>query len=505
MNRLLFALVVAAAIVLPAHDVRSAGRQEQGDRTLSPYFFVKSDDPDIDRLPLASSSASVDIAGVIASVRLTQVYKNTGRRTIEAVYVFPGSTRAAVHGMTMRIGERRIAAKIEERQEARRQYDAARSAGQTASLLEQQRPNVFQMNVANILPGDEIKVELFYTELLVPKDQVYEFVFPTVVGPRYTNRSADGGAASDAWVQNPYLRRGEASSSTFGFRANVAAGMPLKDVGSPSHELKVEYVDQQRARISLPPGDRSAGTRDVVLRYRLAEDRIETGVLLGTSGDERFFLCLVEPPRRFGTAAIPPREYVFIMDVSGSMNGFPIETSKELLRSLLNGLRTTDSFNVLFFAGGSYVVSPTSLAATEANKSMALREVGRQQGSGGTELLPALTRALALPRTRPAVSRTVVIATDGYVDVERESFALIRDHLGDANVFNPDVAAAIARARKVRIAFDVSGRVSRVELLDAAKQGDPPDLAQRLLKLLRQSTFTAGRGGYVVVMVGRTP
>jgi len=200
MKRLLLA-IFALALAAPA-PLSAGAPQDQSDRTLAPYFFVNTDNPDVDRLPLASSRASVDIAGVIASVRLSQVYKNTGKRPIEAVYIFPGSTRAAVHGMTMTIGERRIVAKIEERQEARRQYEAARSAGRTASLLEQQRPNVFQMNVANVLPGDEVKVELFYTELLVPHDQVYEFVFPTVVGPRYSNRRADGAPASNAWVQN---------------------------------------------------------------------------------------------------------------------------------------------------------------------------------------------------------------------------------------------------------------------------------------------------------------
>jgi Ca-activated chloride channel homolog len=479
MKRLLLAVIVAALVGRPSPVV--GAQQDQGDRTLSPYFFVKSDDPDVDRLPLSSSTASVDIAGVIASVRLTQTYKNTGKRAIEAVYVFPGSTRAAVHGMTMTIGERRIAAKIEERLEARRRYEAARSAGQTASLLEQQRPNVFQMNVANVLPGDVIKVELFYTELLVPHEQVYEFVFPTVVGPRYTNRGADGAAGSDRWVRNPYLHQGEPSAATFGFRASIAAGMPLREVSSPSHAITVEYAGTQRARVSLEGADASGGgDRDVVLRYRLAGDRIETGVLLGSSGDERFFLCMVEPPRRFAPAAIPPREYVFIMDVSGSMNGFPIETSKQLLRNLLGGLRPTDSFNVLFFSGGSWVLAPSSLPATEANKSMALREVGRQQGSGGTELLPALTRAFGLPRTQPGLSRVVVIATDGYVDVERESFALIRDHLGDANVFAFGIGSAVNRHL-----IEGMARVGEGEPFVVLAPTDAPAAAARFLDYIK--------------------
>ena len=182
MNRLLLVplLVIAFSAARPAAPASPADS-----RTLSPYFFVKSDDASIDRLPLKSTSAAVDIVGVIARVKVSQVYRNEGRRALEAIYVFPASTRAAVHGMTMRIGERVITARIEERQEARRQYAQALQSGRTASLLEQQRPNVFQMNVANILPGDEIKVELVYSELLVPERGVYEFVYPTVVGPRY--------------------------------------------------------------------------------------------------------------------------------------------------------------------------------------------------------------------------------------------------------------------------------------------------------------------------------
>ena len=125
---------------------------------------------------------------------VTQVYENTGKNNLEAIYVFPASTRAAVYAMKMTIGERVIVAKIEEKEQARQDYERAKAEGKSASLLEQHRPNVFQMNVANILPGDVIEVELKYTELLAPTDKVYEFVYPTVVGPRYVGQSRGGGA-----------------------------------------------------------------------------------------------------------------------------------------------------------------------------------------------------------------------------------------------------------------------------------------------------------------------
>ena len=152
---------------------------------------------------------------MIADVIVTQVYKNEGKTPLEAIYIFPASTRAAVYGMKMTIGKRTIVAKIEERKEARRQYEEAKQQGKSASLLEQQRPNVFQMNVANILPGDVIQVELKYTELLVPTDGIYEFVYPTVVGPRYSNQPAETARPSQKWVENPYLHQGESPTYTF--------------------------------------------------------------------------------------------------------------------------------------------------------------------------------------------------------------------------------------------------------------------------------------------------
>ena len=149
------------------------------------------------------------MAGVIADVKVTQTYKNEGSRPIHAEYVFPGSTRAAVHGMRMKIGERVIVAKIKEREEASKEFAKAKAAGKSASLLEQDRPNVFRMKVANILPGDVIEVELRYTELLRPTDGIYAFVYPTVVGPRYASERHSAANPQDSWVQQPVSPSGQ--------------------------------------------------------------------------------------------------------------------------------------------------------------------------------------------------------------------------------------------------------------------------------------------------------
>lgn len=413
-------------------------------QTLSPYFFVKSNNPEVDQLPLKETAAKVNIAGVIADITITQVYENQGKNTLEAIYVFPASTRAAVYNMKMTIGEREIFAIIQEKDLARQNYEQAKAEGKTASLLEQKRPNVFQMNVANILPGDIIKVELCYTELLVPESGVYEFVYPTVVGPRYSNQPLETAFPDENRIANPYTHEGEKPTYTFNITVTIAAGLPVHDVRCPSHETNIDFESPNTVSILLKNTSTFEGNRDFIVRYRLAGNKIESGLLLFKGEKENFFLAMMQPPKRVNNDQIPPREYVFIVDVSGSMYGFPLDISKKLLRNLISNLRPEDRFNVLLFAGGSRVFSEHSLPATKANISNAINLIDNQRGGGGTELLPALKRALALKGTED-YSRSFVIVTDGYVTVEKEAFDLIRNNLSNANFFTFGIGSSVNR------------------------------------------------------------
>ncbi len=482
-------LFILTALMLAA-NICGAQQMENAGRTLSPYFYVKSDDPELDRLPLKSTSVKVNVAGVIADVIVTQVYKNEGTKPLEAIYIFPASTRAGVYGMKMTIGERTITAKIRKREEARRVYELAKQQGKSASLLEQHRPNVFQMNVANILPKDVIRVELKYTELLIPTDRVYKFVYPTVVGPRYSNQPVAGASPSENWVENPYLHEGEPPTYAFNLTANLSAGLPIQEVTCPTHKVNINYEGRSFASIKLDPGERHGANRDFILKYRLAGGKIESGLLLYQGEKENFFLLMMQPPNRVTEVQIPPREYIFIVDVSGSMNGFPLNISKKLLKDLIGNLRPTDRFNVLLFEGGSSVMSEQSLPATPQNIHRAINVIERQRGGGGTRLLPALKRALSLPRSE-GYSRSVVIATDGYVSVEKEAFDLIRNNLGDANMF----------------AFGIGSSVNRyiIEGMARVGMGEPyvitkPEVAQKTAedfrKLIQTPVLTRIRVNY---------
>lgn len=457
MNSILRKALVVLPVILFCSITLFAQKVE--DKTLSPYFFVKSNNPDVDQLPLKSTSAEVNIVGMIADVTINQVYKNDGKNTLEAIYTFPASSNAAVYAMEMTIGNRKIVAKIEEKKKARADYEQAKTEGKRTSLLEQQRPNVFQMNVANIKSGDEIKVTLKYTELLVPESGTYQFVYPTVVGPRYSNQDSATAPASDQFVATPYLKEKEAPSYNFDLKVHLSAGLPIQNISCTSHKIKVDYDRPDVAEIHLDTSEYKSGNRDFILNYQLAGDKIESGLLLYKNGDENFFLWMVQPPKRVVKDDIPPREYIFVVDVSGSMQGYPLDISKKLLRNLVVNLKPTDKFNVLLFSGSSGWLSDSSVYATSGNIEKAIALIDRQKGFGGTELLPALEKAVSYPRFDESLSRSMVIVTDGYVNVEKQAFDLIRTHNDQANTF----------------AFGIGTSVNRylMEGLARAGQGEP--------------------------------
>ncbi len=478
----------AAALIIawsPAHADDSEAAKPEG-----PYFHIASTDPGVDRLPLKGTKVDARIVGPIADVRVTQRYKNEGQRTIEAKYVFPGSTQAAVHAMTVRLGDRVLNATIREKQRAKLEYEAAKKEGKTAALLDQHRPNVFQMNVANILPGDEVIVELRYTELLLPTDGRYRFVYPTVVGPRYHVAKSEGGPSS--FPATAHLPEGQTANTAFDLTVNFASPLPVSDIESTSHKLEVKGESSAQAEVALANDGAPANNRDFILDYRLAGSTTAGGLTLypGKSGEDNYFLALVEPPQAIATSMINPREYVFVVDISGSMHGFPLDTAKTLLRHLIGSLRASDSFNVLLFSGSNRMLSDTPVPATRANVERAIATIDNMRAGGSTEIVPALERIAALPKN-PEVARTVIVVTDGYVSVEERVFALVRKNLGNSNVF----------------AFGIGSSVNRhlIEGIARAGQGEPfvvtkpafaAAQAERLRKMIDAPVLTSVRARF---------
>ncbi len=523
------AALAALAIQSPATQ---AGESPPDDRSLSPYFAVENGEPGVDSFPLKSTEVKVRVLGVIAEVVVTQRYTNEGTIPLEGRYVFPASTRAAVHAMNVRLGDRLITARIREKEIARAEYKNAKREGKTAVLLEQRRSNVFQMHVGNILPGDDVRVELSYTELLVPTDGIYRFVYPTVVGPRFNGAQGQESHRPEPWIATPHLREGIAPETKFALSVDLESPVPLVSIASPSHSLNVIGEGTREAHVDLQADGEPADSHDFVLEYRLVGDEMQSGVLLSDGPGDKYFLAMVQPPAAVPATKIVPREYVFVVDVSGSMHGFPLDTARALMADLLPRLRPSDTFNLLLFAGGNRVLAPESIPATELNVQHALSVLANESGGGGTELLPALRQALAMPASADR-SRVFVVITDGYVSIEREAFDLVRRNLSRANLFafgigssvnrelieglaragqgepfivlDPTVAAAESRRFRQMIEAPVMTRVSvrfeGLDVYDVSPTGVPDLFARRPVIVFGK---WRGEAGGTVLVEGRT-
>jgi Ca-activated chloride channel family protein len=443
-----------------------------------PYLLVSTEDAVI---PLKSSKTDVEISGTIAHVQVTQVYQNKGEQGIEAKYVFPLSTQAAVHKMQMTIGNRIVNAKIFEKQEAQKVYEKAIDEGKRAAKLDQDRPNVFQMNVGNIMPGDEISIAIYYTELLVPVNGEYQFVAPAVVGPRFTGESAE----NEEGFNMPYTAKGIADSFDFDMTVTLNAGMIIQNINSTTHKVNVNYPNAKTAEVFLSEGNKNPSNRDFILNYNLRGNQIQSGLLLYEGEDENFFTYQMEPNKNVDLEDIPAREYLFIVDVSGSMNGYPLEVSRELMRNLLCGLRMTDTFNVQLFASSSTIFSPTPVEINEQNIEAAIRFLSEGQGGGGTQLLSALNEAYKLPRKDINVARSMVIITDGYVSVEKEAFELISTNLDKANVFTFGIGSSVNR-----YLIEGMAKVSNSESFIATTSEEAQEVAKDFAKYIATPLLT---------------
>lgn len=460
-------------------------RPDKSRKPLSPYFFIEGGDSALDRLPLKTTQTQVQLNGFIASVQLTQVYRNEGNQPISALYLFPGSTHAAVNGMTMTIGERRVVAKIKEKEQAKKIFDSAKKQGKSASLLSQKRPNVFSMDIANIMPGDEVTINLTYTEIITAEDGVYEFVLPGVVGPRYGGDAEDAEAETQ-WIQNPYLTKGTEGTRDpvkYDISVEILSPLPISSLESSSHELNTTWIDKQSANLSLKNSN-DAGNRDFILHYRLQDDQILTGLTRFEGQDENYFLLVAEPPKRVKSEQIPARDYFFVVDISGSMHGFPLDTTKQLMNNLLNDLKPTDRFNILFFAGGSNLLSPQPLAATPSNIRKAEAMMNNQSGGGGTQLYSAMQKVFSMESDENS-SRNIVLVTDGYISAEQRVFQLIDKQLHRNNVFAFGIGASVNR-------FLIEGiaKAGRSEAFVITSRADAKQQARRFNEYISAPALT---------------
>lgn len=427
------------------------------DVTEGSLFAVGKKGKELGACPLKQTSVKADISGFLARVTVVQEFENNFNQPIEAIYTFPLSQNSAVDEMTMKIGERTIRGKIMKREEARKVYEQAKTEGKTASLLDQERPNIFTQSVANILPNEKIIIEISYVETLKYDDGSYEFVFPMVVAPRYIPNSV-----KDANKISPPISPTRAGHN-ISIEVNLNAGVPVEEIRSNSHEIESINLSSNSAKISLKDAE-TIPNKDFVLRYDVTGKRIEDAILAHKDARGGFFTMILQPPDKFTTEDVTPKEIVFVLDTSGSMSGFPIEKAKEAMRLSLDGLYPNDTFNLITFAGDTAILFDKPVPATQANLEKAQAFLATRQGYGGTEMMTAIKAALE-PTDAQDHIRVVCFMTDGEVGNEAEIIAEVQKH-PKARVFSFGIGSSINRYLLDKIAEEGNGEAEYVSLED---------------------------------------
>ncbi len=411
---------------------------------------------DLGSCPLKNTAVRADISGFVTRVSVRQEFENTFTEPIEAVYVFPLSQNGAVDSMTMTVGERVIRGKIMRRDEARKTYETARSAGQTAALLDQERTNIFTQAVANIMPGERVIVEISYLETLKYEDGAYEFVFPMTVGERYN--PADVKDANK--IAPPMTAR---NGSDISIEINLNAGVPVEEIRSTSHEIDQINFSPNTTKMTLK-NEKTIPNKDFILRYDVTGKRIEDAILTHRDGRGGFFTLILQPPDKVATEDRTPKEIVFVLDTSGSMSGFPIEKAKEAIKLSLDGLYPEDTFNIITFAGDTEILFPAPVPATRANLEAAQNFLAGRSGGGGTEMMKAIKASLD-PSDSQEHLRIVCFMTDGQVGNDDEIVAEVKRH-PKARVFSFGIGSSVNRALLDKIAQQGKGEATYVGLQD---------------------------------------
>ena len=424
--------------------------------------------------PLKQTNVKAEISGFLSRVSVTQEFENPFKDKIEAVYNFPLPQAAAVDDMTMRVGDRVVRGRILRKEEAQAVYDAARTAGQVASLLDQERPNIFTQSVANIMPGEKVTIEISYVETLKYENGTYEFVFPMVVGPRYNPGTAvgrQGGGFSPDTTTVPDGSRITPQVTPAGTRAghdisvevSLDAGVPIDDMKSSSHEIAIERQGDRRARISLRKQN-EIPNKDFVLKYEVAGRKVEDALLTHRSGKGGFFTFILQPPERVTAEDVMPKELVFVIDTSGSMSGFPLDKAKETMKLAMDNLYPQDTFNLITFAGDTHILFPKPVQATKENLEKAQKFLESREGGGGTEMMQAIRAALD-PSDAQGHVRIVCFMTDGYVGNDMEIIAEVQKHT-NARVFSFGIGSSVNRFLLDKMAEEGRGEVEYVALND---------------------------------------
>ena len=484
-------LSAAAAVVLVAVPIvlslmQSASVYAAPLSTPGELRIMGPEGEDLGRCPLRHTDVEADIAGYVARVTVRQSFHNPTDEKIEAVYVFPLPEGSAVDRMTMVVGDKRIVGQVHPKPEARQIYEAAKQAGKVASLLDQERPNIFTQSVANIEPGAEVQIEIGFVDTLKYEDGIFEFVFPMVVAPRYVPgqtyamKTDENNEVAFQLVDfakpvtqidpinPPVFLPHNRSGHDISMIVSIDGGMEIHDLASELHEIDIMQEEPTRAMVTLKELT-EIPNRDFILRYSTATDRIGDACLVHEDERGRFFTLVLQPPRSVAPEGAVPKEMIFVIDRSGSMGGFPIEKAKETMKLCIEQMNPKDTFNLLSFSGGTGRCFESPQPNTPANREQALQYLKDLHGSGGTQMMPAILEALG-GEHQPDRVRIVCFMTDGQIGNDFAIIDAVQKNVATSRVFTFGIGNSTNRFLLEAMAHEGRGEVQFVSLNGEADQ-----------------------------------
>ncbi|MEZ0226714.1 MAG: VIT and VWA domain-containing protein [Alphaproteobacteria bacterium] len=423
--------------------------------------------------PLLKTDIVANVKGDLASVTVKQTFSNPLDKPLHATYLFPLNHDAAVNKMVMELGDERVEAKIQRIEEAKKTFETAKHEGKAAALLVQHRPNMFTQDIANLMPGMPVQVTLTYVYAVPKVDGQYELVLPLVVGPRYQPLGAGAPPSPAAQVRaKEQFGQWEIENlpayppvagldipntiekDRVSIEVRLEAGLPITAVSSKTHAIREERGSETSTVIRLADG-RTIDNADFVLRYSLGGKLPQAGMLAHKDERGGFFSLQLEPPAVPEARDIAPREMVFVLDTSGSMNGLPVETCKIFMKHALNAMHPGDYFRIIHFSNNAEEFASRPVAATQENIKNGLAYVNGLYADGGTEANKAIIQAFSTP-PKDGTLRIVVFLTDGYIGNESEVLESIAQRMDNARIYALGVGTSVNR-----FLLEEMGRVGR--------------------------------------------
>ncbi len=412
------------------------------DAVSSGTLFLQSNGLSL-QAPLLSASLQIDVSGIVSAIEIKQSFQNTSAEWVEGRYVFPLPDQAAVNSLVVEIGDRKIVGAVKEKQQAKKQYEAAKQSGQVAALVQQHRPNLFSTRFANIAPGETVSITLGYVQTINYDHDRYRLRIPLTLTPRYSNAlNNDAAAITPPQVFKDLQNESPNINHQLSINATLHGDSRFSQVLSPSHALRMLSSDDDKANgIRLSLQELSFLDRDFILEWAVsAADIPVTRVWREKVANEDYLLAMILPPKKQAEIPLRSRELLLVIDTSGSMAGESIEAAKSALINALAGLKPEDRFNIIEFNSSFTTLFDTPLEANATNLAHGKAWAKNLRADGGTEMMPAIEAALGYPNNE--LLRQVVFITDGAVGFENSVIEAVTRRLRGARLFTVGIGSA---------------------------------------------------------------